>query len=154
MKKVKIFFDTNVLVYAHDEKSPFHEESADLLSCVFTGSVTGVVSEQNLLELYRVLTHPAAMSHLPFEPEQAASLIRRVYLEDAFEVVYTNRSVLQRCLELIVQHHVVTAKVFDMRLAAQVLESRVDYLATYNIGDFKGIQGIDSKTPKEILALF
>jgi predicted nucleic acid-binding protein len=54
---VKIFFDTNVLVYAHDRSSAFHTESASLLKLVFSRQIKGIIAEQNIIELYRVLTN-------------------------------------------------------------------------------------------------
>ena len=36
MNQKKIFFDTNVLIYAHDRSSIFHTDSASLLKLVFS----------------------------------------------------------------------------------------------------------------------
>jgi predicted nucleic acid-binding protein len=48
MEGVSVFFDTNVLVYAHDELSPFHENSALLLDLALKKEITGIISEQNI----------------------------------------------------------------------------------------------------------
>lgn len=32
MNQIRIFFDTNVLVYAHDESAVYHKDSAELLT--------------------------------------------------------------------------------------------------------------------------
>src|SRR3990172_3884694 len=39
MEKIKVFFDTNVLVYAHVELSPFHKEAAELLDMALEGVI-------------------------------------------------------------------------------------------------------------------
>jgi predicted nucleic acid-binding protein len=49
MNKIKVFFDTNVLIYAHDESSIYHENSANLLNLVFENQITGVIAEQNII---------------------------------------------------------------------------------------------------------
>ncbi|MDA8214527.1 MAG: hypothetical protein M0Z64_04515 [Nitrospiraceae bacterium] len=45
MQKISVFFDTNVLVYAHDELSPFHEKSALLLDLALGKEISGIISE-------------------------------------------------------------------------------------------------------------
>ena len=76
MRGVSVFFDTNVLVYAHDELSPFHEESALLLDLSLKKEISGIISEQNIMELYRVLTNASAMSGNPLYPSEAKALIK------------------------------------------------------------------------------
>jgi hypothetical protein len=39
MQGVSVFFDTNVLVYAHDELSPFHDNSSLLLDLVINKDI-------------------------------------------------------------------------------------------------------------------
>ena len=46
MSKIKIFFDTNVLSYAHDETANYHLESALLLKMSFERQIQGVIGEQ------------------------------------------------------------------------------------------------------------
>jgi predicted nucleic acid-binding protein len=66
MNQSRIFFDTNVLIYAHDRASTFHTESASLLKLVFSRKIKGIIAEQNIIELYRVLTNSVAMKGKPF----------------------------------------------------------------------------------------
>jgi predicted nucleic acid-binding protein len=51
MNQSKIFFDTNVLIYAHDRASTFHTELASLLKLVFVFSrkIKGIIAEQNII---------------------------------------------------------------------------------------------------------
>ena len=71
MQGVSVFFDTNVLVYAHDELSPFHDNSALLLDLAIKKDIIGIISEQNIMELYRILTNASAMSGKPLSPSEA-----------------------------------------------------------------------------------
>jgi len=61
MSQTRIFLNTNVLVYTHDSSSQYHTDSANLLAMIFEGALQGVIAEQNLIELYRILTNPVAM---------------------------------------------------------------------------------------------
>lgn len=147
----KIFFDTNVLVYAHDKDSSFHADSASLLQLVFSGEVRGIIAEQNIIELYRVLTNPVAMRKKPLTSLQAANLISQTYRSGIFEVVYPNSSTTDKVLQLAIDGNVTSAKIFDTRLAAIILHTDTDYFATYNVKHFKEIEGLNPLTPEQIL---
>jgi len=57
-------FDSNILVYANNMDSPFHEPSKKLVEEVLNCRFKGVIAHQNLLELYAVaLTSDALKSH-------------------------------------------------------------------------------------------
>jgi predicted nucleic acid-binding protein len=152
MSEIRIFFDTNVLVYAHDEEATFHAESATLLNLVLEQSnIRGVLGEQNLVELYRIITNKLAMTGKPLSPSDAKNLINKTYLNEYFEIIYPTIDSINETLELAVKINAVSARIFDIRLASLVLKARVDYFATYNIKDFQGINGISPLIPSEIL---
>lgn len=153
MNPIRIFFDTNVLVYAHDESSAYHADSAQLLALVFQNKLQGVVAEQNLIELYRILTNSVAMSGKALTPFQAKSLIDSTYLSGIFEIAYPNSSALNKVLDLAVARNITSARVFDLRLAALVLETGVDGFATYNVRDFLNIDDLPTITPDRILKM-
>ena len=76
MSVIRVFFDTNILVYAHDESSLFHAESATLLNLALEEKeVRGVIAEQNLVELYKIITNASAMRGKPITPTDAKNLI-------------------------------------------------------------------------------
>ena len=149
--KIRIFFDTNVLVYAHDELSPFHPKSAELIDLALEGKIQGIISEQNLMELYKILTNPSAMRNKPLTPTEVKELIERTYLSGEFELIYPTKEILYKTITLAEERNANSAKIFDLRLSAQALSANVAYFATYNTNDFGGIKGLLPKTPEEIL---
>ena len=151
MNPIKIFFDTNVLVYAHDVSAPNHPDSARLLTMVVEKRIRGVIAEQNIIELYRILTNSTAMRGKSLTPSQAKDLIQGVYMSGAFEVIYPTSTTLDQVLELANRGNVVSARIFDVRLAALILETEIDYFATYNLNHFQGIEGLQPLTPKQII---
>lgn len=151
MSQIRIFLDTNVLVYAHDASSQHHEISADLLNAVLVGQLHGVLADQNLLELYRILTNPVAMKNNPLSAAQAKSLIDNTYLNGSFQIVYPTEAVLHQALELAVQKNVTSAKIFDLRLAAIALAAQVNLLVTFNLQDFAGIDGLTPLLPQQVI---
>lgn len=151
MSQIKIFFDTNVLIYAHDESTSYHTESAELLQMVFDGKVQGIIAEQNIIETYRILTNTTAMKGNALTASEARDLIAGTYLGGAFEILYPNRSSVDRVLQLAVNGNFISARIFDIRLAALILDTGVDFFTTYNISHFQGIPGLNPMTPAQIL---
>ncbi|PSB28495.1 type II toxin-antitoxin system VapC family toxin [Stenomitos frigidus] len=152
MSPIRVFFDTNVLVYAHDQASVYHSGAASLLEAAFQQSIQGIIAEQNIVELYRVLTNPIAMTGSPLTPSQASELIAGTYLSGTFEILYPTLATIEKTLELAVSRQITSAKIFDLRLAALASEAAIDYFATYNIRDFRGISGLPTMLPQDILA--
>ena len=48
--------DTNILVYANNEDSPFHLKSKEILEKALNGELSTAFSIQNLLEFYAIIT--------------------------------------------------------------------------------------------------
>ncbi len=150
-KKLRVLFDTNILVYAHDESANYHTDSADLLKLVIENQIQGVLAEQNIIELYRVLTNSVAMKGMALTPLQTSDLINSIYLNGDFEIIYPTKFTLKKVLELALTQNIISAQIFDIRLVALILDHNIDYLATCNINHFRGISGINSLKPSEIL---
>jgi predicted nucleic acid-binding protein len=151
MLKVSVFFDTNVLVYAHDELSAFHENSALLLDLAIKKEIAGIISEQNLMELYRILTNASAMRGRPLSPSEAKSLIEETYLSGNLKIVYPSRETMKKTLEIASQKKLSSARIFDIKLYIQAVQSKSSYFVTYNIEDFKNLGGLIIKSPDEII---
>jgi predicted nucleic acid-binding protein len=151
MQKISVFFDTNVLVYAHDELSPFHEKSALLLDLVLGKEISGIISEQNIIELYRVITNETAMSGRPLSPSEAKSLIEETYLSGALKVAYPTKNTLKKTIELAAKKRLSSARVFDVRLYVVAQEQKPTCFVTYDAEDFKNLGDLAIKTPDEIV---
>jgi predicted nucleic acid-binding protein len=151
MQRLSVFFDTNVLVYAHDELSPFHGKSASLLDLAVGKEISGVISEQNIMELYRILTNATAMRGKALSPSEAKSLIYDTYLSGALKVVYPTRETMKKTLDIAGQKKLGSARIFDVRLYVMALQYKPDYFVTYNIDDFRNLGDLVLKTPEEII---
>ena len=151
MAKIRLLFDTNVLVYAHDELSPFHEPSAALLDLAIERECFGVVAEQNLLELYRIVTNEVAMQGRPLTSLEAKTLIEETYLTRVFRILYPTRAVLEKTLQLAAEKRVISARIFDLRLAAHAIVAGIPIIATYNTNHFLGLETSVPELPAEIV---
>lgn len=153
MSQTRIFLDTNVLVYAHDSSSQYHIDSANLVTMIFEGTLQGVIAEQNLIEIYRILTNSVAMRGNSLSAAQVKLLIQSTYLTGHFELAYPTEETIQKTLELAVQKNITSAKIFDLRLAAVTLSAQINYFATYNTKDFAEIDGLTTLLPQHATAL-
>ncbi|NES97486.1 MAG: hypothetical protein F6K32_20160 [Desertifilum sp. SIO1I2] len=151
MSQIRVFFDTNVLVYAHDRSAKYHFHSAELLKMAVECKIQGVLAEQNVIELYRIITNSTAMKGQALTSSQGENLIKKTYLESVFEIVYPVRSTVERTLQLAVQGNFISARIFDIRLAALISEADIHYFATYNISDFQGITDLNPLNPDQII---
>lgn len=69
--------DTNVLIYAADEASEFHEAAKELRDRGAQGDVQLVVSPQILMEFFAVITNPRRVQN-PF----ARSILAMIFLKE------------------------------------------------------------------------
>lgn len=145
-----VFLDTNVLVYAHDHVSPFHYISSIILKCILNKTIRGIVSEQNIIELYRVLTNPMAIQGVKLSEIQVIHLLSQTYFQTPFHIVYPTQSSLTQTMAWAEQYKVRSINIFDLRLAAQVIESNADCFLTFNKKDFSMLSSlIPVLTPEE-----
>ncbi|MDF5726385.1 MAG: hypothetical protein PUP91_39285, partial [Rhizonema sp. PD37] len=71
---------------------------------------------------------------------------------NGYEIIYPSQTTTERTLHLAVSGSVLSARIFDIRLAALIECANVDYFATYNIKDFQNISGLNPLTPAPILS--
>ena len=138
-------------MYCHDELSPFHEKSAQLLDLALEKKISGIISEQNIMELYRILTNATAMSGKPLAPSEAKVLIDETYLSGGLKVVYPTKETVKKTLEIASQKTISSARVFDVRLYVLAQQHGPTYFATYNTEDFKSLGHLALRRPDEIL---
>ena len=153
MSLIKVLFDTNVLAYAHNQASSNHIPSLRLLEMVFQNKIHGIIAEQNIIELYRLLTNEVVMKGKALRPQDAQKLIFDTYLNHRFDLLFPDPQNLEQTLVLVVSNNVSSARIFDIRLASLATRAKVDYLVTYNIKDFLGIASLNCAVPEKILEM-
>ncbi len=66
--------DTNILIYANNEDSPFHFTCKALVEKAISSQIRAAIAIQNLIELYAVITDKKRVEH-PLSPLKAKELI-------------------------------------------------------------------------------
>jgi len=101
---------------------------------VFEGSVKGVVSIQNILEFYSVVTSPKSTPH-PISYLTAIKEINKLN-PPYFEIIYPQKDTLEIVKRLLVQAKIKAEKVYDLYLVATMLSNHIYTIITINEKDF------------------
>jgi len=129
-----------------------HLFTSPLLPCSIEKKVTAVVAEQNLMEFYRVVTNPVAMRGTPLTSRDAKRLIEETYLTRSFRILYPTRAVLQKTLQLAAEKGAISARIFDLRLAAHAIVAGIPIVATHDIAHFSGIEKLTPELPSSLVS--
>lgn len=139
--------DTNVLVYAADAGSPFHEAARRLRDRGFRGEIPLVVSPQVLLEFFAVITSPRRVQ-TPRSPQEATTEMAKYMRSRRIRTIYPGLDILRRVLALHAQHPQVTRQeIFDLYLAATMLSNGITQIYTYNQQHFTPFQELTVLIP-------
>ena len=139
--------DTNVLVYAADTSSSFHERSRQLRDRGCRGDVPLVVTPQVLMACFAVLTSPRRVSS-PRASEEARAEVEQYVRADHILKIYPESTALDRTVELLHHHpQVARQEIFDLFLVATMMANGVTRISTYNPQHFTRFAGIEVLTP-------
>jgi len=135
-----LLIDTNVLVYAHNQDSPFHKQSLSLVKAAIAGEFRGVLAEQNLVEFYSIVPDKRRIAK-PLPPLRARELLED-YLKLPFEIIFPNKETIGKLFMLCKESKIKNGRVFDAHLAATMLSHQIKHIVTANVKDFKSFTEI------------
>jgi predicted nucleic acid-binding protein len=139
-----LFIDTNALVYANVEESPFHHQTLQALQAAYQSQRPLWISRQVLREYLVTMTRQQIFETLPRETvlEQVNQFVQR------FQVADDTPAVTQQLIDLMTQYNIGGKQVHDTNIVATMLANNIDCLLTHNSKDFARfekitIEGID-----------
>ena len=148
MKK-KIFFDSNIFIYAADKKSLFHDESVEIIKdSVKTGFFT---SDLCLLEFYQVITD-GRKTPRPLSPEKALLYIQKLWSTPEIDVLEADilgafeEKEHQNNLD---RYNVTRFDIYDYLIAACLKKNQIRKIVTFNSKDFKKYPWLTVVDPRE-----
>lgn len=116
----RCLFDTNVLVYALDEDSPYHAASARLIGQANQGELEAHITQQVLLECFAVVTNPKRVAH-PLSTSEALELIQGHILDSPLRLLSARDEALMLTWHLAESYQLIGSEVFDAYLVATAL---------------------------------
>jgi predicted nucleic acid-binding protein len=128
-----IFIDTNILIYATDNESPFHAKSLDMLNRLMTDGIECAISPQIVREYLVVFTREVS----PDDPARSAALRNIGKFVEAFTVLDENRETVARLQTIMDKSDVGGKQIHDANIVAVMQAHGVKRLVTHNLDDFK-----------------
>ena len=140
--------DTNLLVYAHNRNSPFHESAKNFIETVMNerdenGNLSVCIPAQVFIEFISVVTSNKLKT--PLSISQATAIVQD-YLDAGITILTQKDSYLDNAIELLEQ---VTSRkrVFDVAIAAILKDNQVSGIYTVNVEDFEGFTFLEAINP-------
>ncbi|MFN6562346.1 MAG: type II toxin-antitoxin system VapC family toxin [Nostoc sp. ChiSLP01] len=139
-----VFLDTNILVYASQIQSPFHQPAMEAIQGFYDAGVELWISRQVLREYLATLTRPQQfVNSLPI-----AIVIQDLrYFYNRFQVAEDNSQVTERLLTLMEEIPSGGKQVHDANIVATMLVYGIPQLLTHNTGDFGRFSGLITVLP-------
>lgn len=142
----KSLIDTNILVYAYNVDSPFHEKAKKIIQKAVKGEIPTAVSIQNLVELYAVITDKRRVEH-PLSPIRARDLIEFYKCHENIQVIAPSSRTLEILTGLIEKHKSRGQSIFDFLLAATMIDNDIREIYTSNTTHFQPFEIIKTINP-------
>lgn len=141
----EVLVDSNVIVYSLNSSDSHHKKALEFVERLKSGEVVGVVSEQNLFEAYRVLTHKKFSN-----PMSSMEAFAQLSLwKNLCRVLYFSPEALELSFALCKKYKVVGDKVYDVKILAVMLVHGIKRVVTANASDFSFYKEVDVLNPFE-----
>lgn len=138
--------DANILIYADDVLSRFHEVAVELRAKAVRKEINVCISPQILREFYAIRTSPTR-SQNPLSPTQAAGIVRAYLQAETILKIYPKPGTIERAIELCRQHDIRSQSVHDAFLVATMLDNGARRLYTANTEDFRWYRELEVINP-------
>jgi toxin-antitoxin system PIN domain toxin len=131
--------DTNILLYAYNQDSPFHESAwSFILEASHREDVA--LSEFVLMEFYQLLRNPTVIKDA-LSPKEAVEVINRYRMHDRWRILgfpADSKTFHKAIWEHAARPNISRRFLFDCRIALTLRAFKVDEFATANTKDFQG----------------
>ena len=141
-----VLLDTNVLVYAADETSPFHEASRSFRERGRNGEFIACVTPQVLFEFYSVVTDPRRVSS-PLTAADAAGALAQYFSDAKIRKIHPGDDIGGAVLPLISKYAVTRQDVFDLVIVATMVANGLRKICTYDSTHFSRFAEIEVLRP-------
>jgi len=140
--------DTNILVYAHNIGSAYHERAKTFIEQVMSTTDENrkynvCIPSQVLIEFLNVITWSRLESPLPLNE---ATEIVKAYFHSGVDIIHPSPNQLNTLFELL-ETVKSRKKVFDVALVATLKDNGIEGLYTVNTKDFADFAFLDVQNP-------
>ncbi|MEW6238620.1 MAG: type II toxin-antitoxin system VapC family toxin [Candidatus Omnitrophota bacterium] len=129
----RLFIDTNILIYATNESSPWRHSAANALMELRRKGIELIVSPQIIREYLCVVTRSASCSKNILFSQILENLNR---IQKEFVLVEENRHVVDCLVDIVRNVSVAGKQIHDANIVATMITHGVSHLLTRNTADF------------------
>lgn len=141
-----ILLDTNILVFAHNKKSPYYSHANQLVKDAFQLKFQACIAQQNLLEFFSVITDPRRVEK-PLLPQIALQWTDAYLRSTKITKIYPSSETLSNTIALVKEQNLSKSKIFDCYLAATMQENGITTIYTNNTSHFQKYSEIKAVNP-------
>lgn len=134
------FVDTNILLSASDQDRPNHAESIKFLESGLSGERRLFTNGQVFREYLVVATRPLANNGFGLTPQDALKNLKA--FEKCIQLLEESPAVSRQLQRLVEKYNLKDKRIHDANLVATMRENGLQFLKTYNPGDFSAFKGI------------
>ncbi|MCI4624619.1 MAG: type II toxin-antitoxin system VapC family toxin [Candidatus Magnetoovum sp. WYHC-5] len=138
--------DTNILVYATDNASPFFSDCKALIIKGFAKELPLCLTPQILLEYFSVVTSPKRTLN-PLKPQYAINAIKTYLEAEEILKLYPNKKTFLELLLLTEKYKVKGANIFDLQIVATMISNEIKKIYTYDKKHFSKFDEIEILVP-------
>jgi len=137
--------DTNILVYAYNEDSEFHEKALKILENALNKNINAVIADKSLFEFFAIITDSRRIEN-PITIDETIEIID--FLVDSnITIIYSSSFGFLKTLELAKKYRIKRQEIFDMNLVALMIHNKIDTIITANDRHFRNIKEIKVRNP-------
>ncbi len=133
---MRILLDTNILVHAYNDASPYQKKASKIMQKAVTGEIKACLTSQVLYEFFAVITNSKRVEH-PIMAKEAANLCVDLWESPEIEKVNPTMLAPDEVFKLVKQLNLSRGRVFDCVLAITAKENKIETIFTENIDDFR-----------------
>jgi len=101
----KIFLiDSNILVYAYNEDSPYHQKAAEIRDKAVLGEIPCCLTPQNLYEFFSIITDSRKINN-PLPTEKAINELEKYY-SSKISMIYPLETTPLKVMELAYKYQI------------------------------------------------
>lgn len=143
--------DTNLLVYAHNMASEFHDQAARFVEHIMNdrdeaGNLSVCIPAQVLMEFVHVITWQRLEA--PLSLAEAIQVVQE-YLDTGITVIYQRDTQIHTFLELLNATNT-RRRIFDVALSATLRDNNISELYTVNTADFEDFDFLEVINPLKV----
>lgn len=139
-----ILCDSNILIYAYDKKSPFHQKAKSFVEEKTKIKGELCLTPQVLLEFFAVITKQVKQ---PLKTKLALKIINKIKKNKNLVFIFPQENTYFKALKLTEKYQTKGSDIFDLYLVATMLDNNISTLCSHNLADFQKFSEVNVFSP-------